>query len=214
MAPFAQERPCIHVALLPGADDSLYRWVEIGAEEEGVPCQLVSERANTVVALAYAASKSSKFNIGVGVSASEVVLHEMHMPPEKPVIIFQYAGQADYLCRLMGANAARMIIRKPFRFDDEPEPFESGQTSSLLLSATKPSDPGTVEKRPFASEIRSERRENFGGNQTLVDDVPDQLPQGDDAPAAEAAPNLTVDPAQVAKIVAMVIRKLQERGIQ
>ncbi len=112
MAPFAQERPCIHVAFL-GDDDSLYRWVQIGAEEEGVPCKLVEEQADDLVALAYAASKSSRFNIGLGVSDSEVVLHEMHMPPEKPVLSFKFSGKADYFCRLMGANAARMIIRKP-----------------------------------------------------------------------------------------------------
>ncbi len=102
--------------------------MQIGAEEEGVPCQLVSEQANDLVALAYAASKSSRFNIGVGVSDTEVVLHEMHMPPEQPVLAFKFSGKADYFCRLMGANAARMIIRKPFRFDDEPAPFENKTT--------------------------------------------------------------------------------------
>lgn len=124
MAPFEQERPCIHVAFL-GEDHALYRWIEIGAEEEGVPCKLVSERADNVVALAYAASQSSRFNVGIGISDSEVVLHEMHMPPEQPVVAFQFSGKADFFCRLMGANAARMIIRKPLRFDDEPAPFEN-----------------------------------------------------------------------------------------
>ncbi len=176
MAPFAQERPCIHVAFLPGADESLYRWVQIGAEEEGVPCQLVSEQANNLVALAYAASKSSKFNIGVSISKTEVVLHEMHMPPEQPVMVFQLSHKADYFCRLMGANAARMIIRKPFRFTDEPSPFAYG-------------------------------------NQIQVEDVPDRPPQVAPPPPVELRQDLTVDPAQVARIVAVVVQKLQERGL-
>lgn len=172
MAPFAQERPCIHVTLFPGTDASLYRWVEIGAEEEGVPCQLVEEQADDLIALAYAASQSSRFNIGVGVSNSEVVLHEMHMPPEQPVIVFKFSGQAAYFCRLMGANAARMIVRKPLRFDDEPAPFTENSHTQVVVA----------------------------------DEVP--------VVVETAVPNLTVDPAQIAKIVAVVVRKLQERGIQ
>lgn len=116
------ERPCIHVALLEGSDAPLYRWVEIGAEEEGVPCRLIDLAEKDMVALAYAAALSSRFGIGVGVSHQMVVLHERHMSPTMPVMSLQFSGQGDYFCRLMGTNAARMVIRKPFRFaEDEVE---------------------------------------------------------------------------------------------
>jgi hypothetical protein len=178
MAPFAQERPCIHVAFL-GEDESLYRWVQIGAEEEGVPCKLVREQAVDVVALAYAASQSSRFNIGLGISDTEVVLHEMHMPPEQPVVAFKFSGKADFFCRLMGANAARMIIRKPLRFEDEPSPFENETTvqASEIPAYTPP---------PSQQVTKTETD----------------------------TPTLSIDPAQVAKIVAVVVQKLQERGLQ
>jgi hypothetical protein len=176
MASFAQERPCIHVALMPGTDEALYRWVEIGAEEEGVPCRLVQEQANTAVAMAYAASRSSKFNIGVSISDSEVILHEMHMPPDQPVIVFPHLERISYFCRLMGANAARMIIRKPFRFNDEPAPFENG-------------------------------------NQTRVGPEPEQPALTKTPTVAEVIPTSSIDPAQVARIVAVVVQKLQERGL-
>ena len=173
MAPFAQERPCIHVSLWPGTDAALYRWVQIGAEEEGVPCQLAEEEATDLVALAYAAAQSSRFNIGVGVSSSQVVLHEMHMPPDQPVLVFDFADQPDYFCRLMGSNAARMIVRKPFRFADEPAPFENGNEAQAVVTQAV----------------------------TLT--------------AAEPRPaDLTPDPAQIARLVALVVRKLQERGIR
>lgn len=174
MAPFAQERPCIHVSLLPGTDPSLYRWVQIGAEEEGVPCQLANEEAPNLVALAYAAAQSSRFNIGVGVAGNEVVLHEIHMPPEQPVLAFKFSGQADYFCRLMGSNAARMIVRKPFRFDDEPAPFENGNNELVVVEQAIPTA-----------------------------DKPEEI-----------SPDLITDPAQIAKIVAVIIRKLEERGIR
>ena len=174
MAPFAQERPCIHVTLFPGTDPSLYQWVQIGAEEEGVPCRLVQEEAPDLIALAYAAAQSSRFNIGVGVADSEVVLHEIHMPPEQPVLVFKFTGQADYFCRLMGSNAARMIVRKPFRFDDEPAPFENGNNEQVV--------------------------------------APQAIPMADKL--EETAPGPITDPVLIAKIVAVIIRKLEERGIR
>lgn len=115
-----QDRPCIHVVLTPGANTELYRWVEIGAEEEGVPCRRVSLEGANVVALAYAAAQSSRLSIGVGIDTQNVVLHETHMPEQQPVLAFHFAQQAPYFCRLMGSNAARMVVRRPLRFGDEP----------------------------------------------------------------------------------------------
>ena len=173
MAPFAQERPCIHVSLGAGTEAALYRWVQIGAEEEGVPCQLVEEEGSDLVALAYAAAQSSRFNIGVAVGEAQVVLHEMHMPPNQPVLVFNFSDQPDYFCRLMGSNAARMIVRKPFRFADEPAPFDNGDEEKSVVIET-------------ASEAAPE------------------------PPTADLAP----DPAEIAHLVALVVRKLQERGIR
>jgi len=172
-----QERPSIHVVLLPGTDPSLYRWVQIGAEEEGVPCRLVSETAYDLVTMAYEAARSSRFNIGVAVSPEAVVLHERHMPVEKPVMSLKFTGQADYFCRVMGANAARMVIRKPFRFaDEQPAP------------ATKPKAPVTL-PQPQVYAAAQPQPAYAGG-----------------APVD--------DPAQVATLVALIVQKLNERGIR
>ena len=181
MAVFDQERPCIHVTLLPGTDPSLYRWVQIGAEEEGVPCKLVTEEAPDLVALAYAAAQSSHFNIGVAVSGAQTVLHEVHMPPQFPVLAFEYADQAGYFCRLMGSNAARMIVRKPLRFTDEPAPFNDSRNGSAGADA--------------------------------VAYAPTTVPA--DAPELGLnSSNLIADPAEIARLVSVIVRKLEERGIR
>ncbi len=170
-----QERPAIHVALLPGTDPSLYRRVQIGAEEEGVPCRLVTEAAHDLVTMAYEASRSSRFNIGVAVSVEMVVLHERHMPVGKPVMSLKFSGPADYFCRVMGANAARMVIRKPFRFaDEEPVPQSKPARSTL------------PQPQPYAA---AQPRSAFAS-----------------APMD--------DPAQVATLVALIVQKLNERGIR
>lgn len=118
-----EERPCLHVSLLPGADVSLYRSVQIGAEEEGVPCRQTDAADGDVVAVAYAAAQSSRFGIGVALSEAMAVLHERHMPSGSPVMAVAFEARPGPVCRLIGANAARLVIRKPFRFigDEEAE---------------------------------------------------------------------------------------------
>jgi hypothetical protein len=137
------ERPSIHVALLKGSDAALYHWVQIGAEEEGVPCRLIDAAERDMAALAYAAALSSRFGIGVGVSHQAVVLHERRMPPAMPVLSLTYSGQADYFCRLIGTNAARMIIRKPLRFAED----EADQRRNPVKA--HPSWTESVEERPL-----------------------------------------------------------------
>lgn len=117
MTPHALECPSIHVSLLAGADPALFRWVEIGAEEEGLPARLVPGEAGDVVALAYQAAQGSRLSIGVGISDQAVVLHEPHMPAGQPVLSFKFSDNAPLLCRLMGANAARMVVHRPLHID-------------------------------------------------------------------------------------------------
>lgn len=149
-----EERPCIHVSLLPGTDAALYRWVQIGAEEEGVPCRRVGASGEDPVAAAYTAAESSRFSIGVSISTDMAVLHERHMPTEKPVMALGFEGQPDAICRLVGTNAARLVIRKPFRFvgDEEAqvrrleEARPAGQrTASMLATPAAPAAPLPVD---------------------------------------------------------------------
>lgn len=177
MGPFAQERPCIHVVLAAGVADELFRAVELGAEEEGVPCRLVQETGNTAVDLAYAAAHSSRFNIGVAVAAGEVVLHETHMPPQQPVLAFALAEDRELFCRLMGSNAARLVVRRPLRFADDPVPF------------SRETETGTVGTETITAGVR---------------------PAAEKAASEQAA---AVDAQQIARLVALVMRKLEERGI-
>jgi hypothetical protein len=164
------ECPCIHVSLLPGADTALFHWVEIGAEEEGVPTRLMQGDASNLAALAYQAAQSSRLSIGVGVSAQAVALHEQHMPAGQPVLVFNYSqaehAKASQLCRLMGANAARMVVHRPLHVDlDVPLPAVDHQPPLVVP--------------PPASEKA--------------------------LPSAE----LQIDPVQLAKIIALVVQKLQ-----
>ena len=121
MAQAEQDRPCIHVCLLDGVEDDLYRWVEIGAEEEGVPTRKVAVEANESLPAAYEAAQGSRFEIGVSVAPGRVTLHERHMPITQPVLSFDTGADPRPVCRLMGSNAARMVVHLPLRFGGEDE---------------------------------------------------------------------------------------------
>ena len=117
------DRPAIHVSLAPEADESLYKWIAVGAEEEGIPCRLEpaeeSDDETDAASLAHAAARNSRLDVGVGIASGQVAVHERHMPVERPVIVSDveedHAGQ---VCRSAGANAARLVIGTPLRLDD------------------------------------------------------------------------------------------------
>ncbi len=117
----SRERPCIHVCLVDAAPSDLDRWVEVGAEEEGIPMRSVPAKGTDVVAAAYAAAQSSRVDVGVAVAADRVVLHEVHMPPQQPVLVAELGTDPRRICRRMGGNAARLVARLPLRIEDEPE---------------------------------------------------------------------------------------------
>lgn len=179
MDTLAPECPAVHVTFTALADEGLFPWVRVGAEEEGVPCRPVTLREPVdVVALAYTAAENSRLNIGLAIDRSEVVLHEVHMPARQPVLRFRFDGRAPAVCRLMGGNAARLVMRLPFRFPGEEGVF--GQ------SADAPGNP------PQA---------NAPSKATVAPEVRPSIPTG-------------LDPRTVAQIVATVVRKLEERGIE
>ena len=118
------DRPAIHVSLASEVDESFYKWISVGAEEEGIPCRM--ERAGETddeadaAALAYAAAQSSRLGVGVSVASGQAAVHERHMPAAQPVVVTEVEeDDARHVCRSAGSNAARLVIGKPLRLDKE-----------------------------------------------------------------------------------------------
>lgn len=116
------ERPAILVSLAREVDGRLYEWIAVGAEEEGIPCRLVpAEEADDadVASLAYEAARNSRLGVGIGIVPNRVAVHERHMPAAQPVLSPGVVGDhAEYVCRLAGSNAARLVIGIPLRTDE------------------------------------------------------------------------------------------------
>ncbi|HET7478758.1 MAG TPA: glycerol dehydratase reactivase beta/small subunit family protein [Rubrobacteraceae bacterium] len=115
------DRPAILVSLAREVDERLYRWVAVGAEEEGIPCRLEpAEEAgeDDVAALAYTAARNSRLGVGIGVTADQVAVHERHMPAAQPVVApGMEDDSARDTCRSAGSNAARLVIGVPLQLD-------------------------------------------------------------------------------------------------
>ncbi len=210
MAEPERDRPCIHVGMAAGAEPGLYRWVEIGAEEEGVPCRQVPLGQSELVAAAYATAQSSRFNIGVVVGPDRVILHETHMPPEQPVLSFAFNGKGATVCRLMGSNAARMVVRLPFRFVEDEEAVErnkpvfvpKSEPKSVSRPAVSPAvhvtdNPGQADIAALARAIAGKVTARQTGPAQVV-----ELPAGD------------LNNIEVKLIARVIARILRERGIQ
>jgi hypothetical protein len=119
------ECPTIYVSLAADADPQTYAWVEIGAEEEGVPCRQVVGTAPDAVGLAYAAAQGSRLGVGVGISSGQLALHEAHMAPDRPVFAIPMKPMPMLACRLMGGNAGRMVKHMPLRLAlEQPQILE------------------------------------------------------------------------------------------
>lgn len=128
------ESPAIHVVLAPGVDPRFFRWVEVGAEEEGVPCRLAQASAQDLVAAAYEAAQASRLGVGVGVGADRVLLHEAHMPVEQPVWAWPSNGAPAEVCRMAGCNAGRFVKRMPLRL----EAAAAGEPPAAIQGAMQP----------------------------------------------------------------------------
>lgn len=142
------ERPAIFISLAPDVDEKSARWVMIGAEEEGVPCQVVAGASHDAVTLAYLAAQGSRINVGVGIGGGKIALQEAHMPADKPVLLREINDQALNLCRMFGSNAGRMVKHMPLRFSEDVFSHSSEPVKDVVAPVTSPPAPVEQSNQP------------------------------------------------------------------
>ena len=91
-----------------------YTPVLSGIEEEGIPWEISPLQAEEAAALAYAASSESRLGVGVGVGASSVALHFEKLSEGQPLFLLP-AEAGEQQLRALGANAARLVKKLPFK---------------------------------------------------------------------------------------------------
>lgn len=105
-------RPEITIVCQPAYRQTAER-IALGIEEENVPFAIAYTPPGEAVARAYSAAQTSR--LGVGICADEsIVLHFVKLSPDSPLFKIRYTSDDDVL-RAVGANAARLVKRMPFK---------------------------------------------------------------------------------------------------
>lgn len=110
-----RQRPAVQVHRSPGAPAAVLREVCAGAEEEGVPTEVVDvpDQPEDAVGLAREAARASQLEVGIGVDAAgAVAVHHGKLPADRPATTTgPDAGPQDW--RRAGRTAARVVTGLP-----------------------------------------------------------------------------------------------------
>jgi len=101
------------------ADSGLYnpmliQELIIGAEEEGVPCEVSADTEGAAVALAFKAAADSVLGVGLGIDrGGTAAVHYNKLPEDSPLFTLNYHIDGEKL-RGLASNAARLVKGVPF----------------------------------------------------------------------------------------------------
>lgn len=93
--------------------------VLLGIEEEGLLFSLEEKDKKAAVELAYKAAEASHLGVGIGIS-DQIVLQYIKLKEDEPLFIVS-TGSDETTLRNIGANAARLVKRMPFKNVGNPE---------------------------------------------------------------------------------------------
>ena len=115
MRPVEMERPTIKVFTKNGhGRNETLRQLVYGIEEEGIPCEVSEEDFPNAASLAWQASQQSRLNVGLGLDRDTLVLQFNKLKESEP--LFQISSRSpEWDVRAMGANAARLVKKLPFK---------------------------------------------------------------------------------------------------
>lgn len=113
-ASFDAPKPEIKVFYKKGAvPNDVISQVLLGIEEEGLPFTLEEKQYSSALELGYKAAEGSHLGVGIGI-ADEVVLHFIKLKESAPIFRIASMNEEQNL-RNIGANAARLVKRMPFK---------------------------------------------------------------------------------------------------
>lgn len=85
-----------------------------GIEEEGIPFELIEKIDGDVIDLSYEACITSSLGVGIGVSVDKIALHFEKLEKASPLFVINIDSKKDNI-RSIGANAARLVKKMPFK---------------------------------------------------------------------------------------------------
>ena len=115
---YKAEKPCIKVYISQDIRDTEgIMDVCWGIEEEGIPYDKAVMPRSSALELSYRASNDSNLGVGIGIDSARVVLHYNKLRSERPLCSINLR-ENELILRSIGANAARLVKRIPFKLID------------------------------------------------------------------------------------------------
>lgn len=109
-----QSKPCIGVFYNENLKERDFCQLLYGIEEEDIPFKLTSAKNGDACQLSYEASMQSRLGVGLGISPEAYALHFEKLSREKPLFLLPADSNIEHI-RALGANAARLVKRLPFK---------------------------------------------------------------------------------------------------
>ena len=85
----------------------------LGIEEEGIPYDIAGISESDVYEIGFKACNDSRLGIGIGVSDKKIILHFEKLKKKRPIFEIGTFERENY--RILGANAARLVKKMPFK---------------------------------------------------------------------------------------------------
>lgn len=115
MLPLEMERPTIKIFVSAGhGREKALAELCYGIEEEAIPFEVTETAASGAVALAWEAGRASRLEVGVGLDSELLVLHFGKLKQDAPLFSIP-ARSPEQDLRALGANAARLVKKLPFK---------------------------------------------------------------------------------------------------
>lgn len=110
-----KEKPTIKIYVAPDHKrEQTLRELQHGIEEEAIPYEVIPVDKQSAVLLAWEASRASRLEVGLGLDHDMLALHYGKLEQDHP--LFTISARAPEMdVRAMGANAARLVKKTPFK---------------------------------------------------------------------------------------------------
>ncbi len=105
-------KPCILI-YVSSPEEKIQKEICAGIEEEGVLFEIVEKKEKDINTLAYDSANDSILGTGIGIREDSCMLTLSSLPKNKN--IFCVNQPSNLQARYLGANAARIVKRKPFK---------------------------------------------------------------------------------------------------
>ncbi|WP_270739096.1 glycerol dehydratase reactivase beta/small subunit family protein [Massilioclostridium coli] len=94
-------------------DETILKEVCAGIEEEGVLFTVEQQQQEDLQELSFEAAKNSMLGSGIGIVDDHIALQISNIAKSKNPFVFYHASKLQ--CRLIGANSARIVKKKPLK---------------------------------------------------------------------------------------------------